>query len=157
MHMEAGWNYCSIELQEIKNCYFIVNYSLLYLIDYWFIWKIMNECISGLRNQSKALVLLLWNILKFVKHVVQMCIYIMYGYRQRQVCFFFLTCCCESSYDKFMTFIHHRPLPAVYVPDSFVSWIFVIIVLAITNRTFGYKSIIIALLKVVMRCFKEQL
>jgi len=53
-------------------------------------------------NQKLFLVLLLWNILKFVKRVVQMCIYMMYGYRQRQVCFsFFFPSCCESSYDKF--------------------------------------------------------
>lgn len=55
----------------------------------------MNECNSGVEESVKSfVVLLLLYILKFVKCVVQMCIYIMDKATDKDKCvFFFHTCC----------------------------------------------------------------
>lgn len=86
----------------------------------------MNECICwGVEESIKSsLVLLLWNILKFVKRVVQMCIYIMYMDTDK-VCFsfFFHTCSYESSYDKFHDcYTSYTHWPDMYAPKNFLHY-----------------------------------
>lgn len=82
----------------------------------------MNECISEVEESIKSyLVLLLWNILNFVKRVVQMCIYIMYMATDKDKCvfhFYFIHVAMNRVMINFMTVILHTPPPDVYAPDS---------------------------------------